>query len=94
MSDEQKKANKARMAHYYIEQYRRLAESSFAAPTLLACPFCAEAGELKEQHAGHFVVQCTNEHCGVKRQPELSPLAAVTVWNERARQARPYGLTK
>ena len=35
MSDEQREANKTRMAQHYIEQYRSRAESSFAAPTLL-----------------------------------------------------------
>lgn len=33
MSDEQKAANKARMANHYIEQYQSRTESSLAAPT-------------------------------------------------------------
>ena len=50
----------------------------------LPCPFCGEPGEIRETHRSHFVVQCLNEDCLVHRQPELSPMAAVAVWNERA----------
>jgi hypothetical protein len=49
----------------------------------LPCPFCGEAGEVRETHRNHFVVQCLNEDCLVHRQPELSPMAEISVWNER-----------
>lgn len=53
-------------------------------PAIKPCPFCASPGEIKETHVSHFVVQCSNEHCQARVfPPELSPLAALTVWNTR-----------
>jgi len=75
-----------------LEEWRALlgrrAAGSVESPPIATCPFCGETGRIQEQHR-HFVVICSNEHCGVKRQPELSPLAAVTVWNERHCPPRP-----
>lgn len=51
---------------------------------LKACPFCGSPGAIKECHESHFVVQCTNEQCKASVfPPEMSPLAALTVWNTR-----------
>ena len=52
----------------------------------LPCPFCGNPGEIRETHHNHFVVQCTNEDCLIHRQPKLSPMAAIAVWNERANE--------
>lgn len=51
---------------------------------LKPCPFCGATGEVCETHKGHFVVICGNEACGCRVMPEQSPLAAITVWNERS----------
>lgn len=57
-----------------------------ASGELLACPFCAAPAEMIESHRGHFSVQCTNDLCAVRPAPQLSPLAAMTVWNDRPEQ--------
>lgn len=50
MSEEQRQANKERMATHYIGQYRSRVESSFAAPDCSAAPG-SKATELREAFA-------------------------------------------